>query len=288
MYAMRLQDFSGSAEPYMKLDDLDSILMTRLVGEPPENYPLSPVPYLLSCFQRVSSPAVTDILRQGGKTDVEISTFQDRVEDQLVSMTFLTLGDEHIIPQPEELQSKGALQLLDALWTALPRADDFSSSDTYDCGPVQLPRGFLSRSLNTATAEGELNGALTSILSELGRRARLCSILGDTNALVQAWLFLMESKPLAKAVVENHAFLPEGAELMTGRTFQQESALAGLMGISFMHDRAGMVEARPSIRQQCFDPVDTKSEADMAQVRSQTIPAKTFLSSPRSIMYPCP
>lgn len=265
IHVLLLQDIAGS-EPFMSLDELDPILMARLVGSPPDEYPLAPVPYLLSCFQRVSSPAVTDILRQGGKSDSEISSFQDRVEDQLVSMTFLTLCDEQIIPQPDELQSKGALQLLDALWSAVPRADDFPGVDNYDCGPVPLPRGFLSRSLNTANAQGEFHTALATILTELGRRARLCSIIGDTNALVQAWLFLMESKPLAKAVVESQAFLPGGAEHMTGRTFQQESALAGLVGISFLHDRAGMAEPRPSVRQQCYDPVDTKSDADMAQV----------------------
>jgi hypothetical protein len=264
-----VQDFAeGGAEPFMSLDELDPILMARLMGSPPENYPLAPVPYLLSCFQRVSSPAVTDILRQGGQSDAQISSFQDRVEDQLVSMTFLTLCDEQIIPQPAEMQSKAALQLLDALWSAVPRTDEFQGADyTYDCGPVPLPRGFLSRSLNTAKAE--FDAALTTILAELGRRARLCSIIGDTNALVQAWLFLMESKPLSKAVVENSAFLPDAAEHMTGRTFQQESALASLMGISFLHDRAGMVEPRPSVRQQCYDPVDTKSDADMAQVRTR-------------------
>lgn len=266
----------------MCLDELDPILMARLVGSTPDNYPLAPVPYLLSCFQRVSSQAVNDILSKGGQSSAEISSFQDRVEDQLVCMTFLTLCDEQIIPQPDEMQSKGALQLLDALWSVVPHSDDFSSSDTHDCGPVRLPVGFLSRSINTANAQGEFHTALTTILTELGRRARLCSILGDSNALVQAWVFLMESKPLVKAVVENQAFLPSGGEHMTGRKFQQESALASLVGISFLHDRAGMVEPRPSVRQQCYDPVDTKSDADMAQVRSQHLVPSTSFPAPTS------
>jgi hypothetical protein len=237
-------------------------------GEPSGKLPTgtSAVP----CFQRVSSPAVNDILSQGGKTDSKIHSFQDTVEDQLVSMTFLMLCDEQIIPQPEDLQRKGALQLLDALWSAVPHSDDmnFSSSLTYDCGPVPLPRGFLTRSLHRASHGGDFAGAMEIILRELASRAQLCSIMGDVNAIFQAWMFLLESKPLAKAVAERDAFCPPGASSMTGRTFQKESALASLVGISFLHDRGELVEARPSLRQQVYDTINTDSDADMAQVRN--------------------
>jgi hypothetical protein len=266
-----LQEWKNTGfEPFLSLEKLDLILMARLVESPPANYPLAPVPYLLSCFQRVSSPAVNDILSQGGKTDSKIHSFQDTVEDQLVSMTFLMLCDEQIIPQPEDLQRKGALQLLDALWSAVPHSDDmnFSSSLTYDCGPVPLPRGFLTRSLHRASHGGDFAGAMEIILRELASRAQLCSIMGDVNAIFQAWMFLLESKPLAKAVAERDAFCPPGASSMTGRTFQKESALASLVGISFLHDRGELVEARPSLRQQVYDTINTDSDADMAQVRN--------------------
>lgn len=256
---------STGFDPYFSLEKLDLILMARLVESPPENYPLAPVPYLLSCFQRVSSPSVNDILSQGGKSDSKIHSFQDTVEDQLVAMTFLTMCDEQIIPQPSELQGKGAIQLLDALWSAVPHADDFSTSASYECGPVQLPRGFLTRSLHRASSS-DFNGAVQTILTELGRRAQLCSVMGDVNAIVQAWLFLLESKPLAKAVVENKAFTPPGATIMTGRTFQQQSALASLVGVSFLHDRGGLMDPFPSLRQQFYDPVNADSDSEMMQV----------------------
>lgn len=245
----------------LSVDKLDLILMARLVEAVPVQYPLPPIPYLLSCFQRVSTPEVSDILRQGSKSDSEVRTFQDSVEEQLASMVWLALSDEQIIPQPPNLQARGALQLLDALWISVPH-DVLIDDAPMDTGEaVPLPRGFLSRSLACAPKD-EFNAALHNIVFELGRRARGCSILGDHNALVQAWIYLLECKPLAAAVVSSKAFLPDAPH---GRAFQRGSALAGLMSISFLVDTVDE-EAKPSVRQQCLDTVDLQNGAQMTQV----------------------
>lgn len=258
----------------LSVDKLDLILMARLVEAVPDQYPLPPIPYLLSCFQRVSTPEVSDILQQGNKSDSEVRTFQDSVEEQLASMVWLALSDEQIIPQPPGLQARGALQLLDALWISVPHdvLIDDTPMDTGDAVP--LPRGFLSRSLSCAPKH-EFNAALHSIVFELGRRARGCSILGDHNALVQAWIYLLECKPLAAAVVSSKAFLPDAPP--HGRAFQRGSALAGLMSISFLVDTVDE-EAKPSVRQQCLDTVDLQDGAQMAQV-SIPMPLRKHLSA---------
>lgn len=256
----------------LSVSKLDLILMARLVEAPPVEYPLDPIPYMLSCFQRVSTPDVSDILRQGGTSDADVRTFQDSVEEQLTSMVWLALSDEQIIPQPSNLQERGALQLVDALWLSVPHetmVDDVASDSA---GAVPLPRGFLSRSLACAPQD-EFAAALRSILSELGKRARSCSILGDHNAHVRAWIGLLECKPLAKAVVSSPAFLPEASD---GRAFQRNSALAALMGISFLVDTVDK-EAQPSVRQQCLDTVDLQNGAQVSQV-SHAAPSQSVLT----------
>lgn len=243
------------------VDKLDLILMARLVETAPAQYPLPPVPYLLSCFQRVSTPEVSDILRQGQKSDSDIRAFQDSVEEQLASMVWLAMSDEQIIPQPPSLQARGALQLLDALWLSVPHDNLMDATSSQSDGLVPLPRGFLSRSLACAP-EDEFRAALHSIVFELGSRARGCSVLGDYNALVQAWIYLLECKPLASAVVSSKAFLPDAPH---GRAFQRGAALAGLMGISFLVDTVDE-EAKPSVRQLCLDTVDYQNPAQLTQV----------------------
>eukprot|EP00892_Ulva_mutabilis_P009456 jgi/Ulvmu1/6883/UM031_0088.1 len=245
----------------LSVDKLDLILMARLVEAPPVQYPLHPIPYLLSCFQRVSTPDVSDVLRKGGRSDADVRTFQDSVEEQLTSMVWLALSDEQIIPQPPSLQDRGALQLLDALWLSVPHEVLVEDNSNDSAGIVPLPRGFLSRSLSCAPP-AEFTDALRSILFEMGRRAHGCSILGDHNAHVQAWICLLECKPLAKAIVSSTAFLPEAPH---GRAFQRNSALAALMGISFLVDTVDE-ESQPSVRQQCLDTVDLQNGAQVSQV----------------------
>ena len=249
----------------LSVSKLDLILMARLVEAPPVQYPLHPIPYLLSCFQRVSTPEVSDILHQGTNSDSEVRKFQDSVEEQLTSMVWLALSEEQIIPQPQHLQDRGVLQLLDALWLSVPHEVTVDDPSTDLSGTVPLPRGFLSRSLACAPAE-EFKAALHNMIFELGRRARSCSILGDHNALVQAWIYLLECKPLAKAVVSSKAFLPNAPH---GRAFQRGSALAGLMGISFLVDTVDE-EAKPSVRQQCLDTVDLQNGGQVSQVSHPT------------------
>lgn len=89
-----------SAPPVlMSQDNLDQVLVSRLIEAPPEQYPLQPFNYLLGCYERASQelrhiPASADPQAQQQLRALVLSC-----REQLVSYAALLLAGSGIIPE---------------------------------------------------------------------------------------------------------------------------------------------------------------------------------------------
>jgi hypothetical protein len=262
----------GSAKEICQ-DNLDRCLVARLIEEPPADYPLQPVPYLLGCYQRALDLPSNNPL--GSSCTISL-------KEVLMNHVWLCLGDEGIVEQAPELEARGAMQLFDALWTAVPHN---SGEWKPTPGIFPLPPTFFSHALRAFPAE--MASLLDQMLAELGRRASHVSILGDFNALNSCWFCLMEDKDLVAAVVKSLCFLP-AQPIRNGRDFQLRAPLAALVAITFMPDPLPPLPL-PSLLQQVWMPMDpnTVSQADMAVVvvpSGQHISALCQLFSPKALL----
>jgi hypothetical protein len=232
-----MQDLSAEgAQLRIEADNVDRVLMARLVEEAPVGYPFPPVPYLLSCYDR---------LQQLSMKLPDAETAITAVKHIVVSHVWLTLSDAGVIPQPSHLEEKPAYaQLWDALWKAVPHDKESSQQAIKDPSVWPLPPGFLRDSC--ADCPEEVLGCLTFITEELRKLSLGTSILGDVTALDACWLRLMESKELAVMLTQTPNFAPK---CLHGRDFQNTSPLASLLAISYIPDEGEALEPKPSVVQ---------------------------------------
>jgi ubiquitin conjugation factor E4 B len=88
-----------SSSVFMNKDNLDRIIVSRLIESPPEQYPQSPFQYLLGCFSR----AVTELRSLSSKQD---ATAQQQLQgtivackDLLLSYSALILSGSGVVPE---------------------------------------------------------------------------------------------------------------------------------------------------------------------------------------------
>lgn len=245
----------------LSADTVDRALMARLVEAPVNSYPQPPVPYLLGCYARISAR----LLGLGAAPDRDALT---RVllatKEQVVNYTWLAASAAGVVAQPAALEQRGHRQLFDALWAAatdtrVPVHDGASAA----CEP--LPAGLLTDIVRAFPDDAV--DALSPMLHELCLRANSTSILGDYFALLNAWKLLCESREAAVAVSQTPSFAGEataagtsGGAARNGRVFQMSSALAALLSVSYLPDDGLLAEPQPSVRRQCFDPLDIKQQ----------------------------
>jgi hypothetical protein len=245
-----VQDLKAEGEQQrIDSDNVDRVLMARLVEEPPDEYPLPPVPYLLSCYDRLQ--------QLSGKLLDEEATI-GAVKRIVVSHVWLALSDTGVIPQPSSLEETPQYaQLWNALWKSVPHRHS-NTVETSDASVWPLPQGFLGDSV--AEFPEEVLACLTHITGELRERALDTSILGDVAALDAAWLRLIETKELTTLLTQTPHFSPQSSN---GREFQNSSPLASLVAISYVPDEGGSREPQPSLMQGLWS--NMKSQPTTAQ-----------------------
>lgn len=233
-YCWCLQELAqGGGDAQLSAGVLDQVLLARLIEEAPADYPLAPVPYLLGCYRRaLDLPASAP----GG------SALAQALKDAIVAHIWLCLDEDGLVAQPPAAQQRGALQLFDALWAAVPHATG-SDIHTGAAAPVTLPAGLLHHSLQAFP--DETKALLEACAAQLGQYAGKTSILGDFHAIDSCWFRLLDSKDVATAVAASAALLPR-VEPESGRDFEASSPLAQLFSISMLPDPMAPV-AQPSV-----------------------------------------
>ena len=254
----------------LRCEDVDAVLVARLIEEPPAEYPLPPVPYLLGCYQRACSLPPS---APGGEQLV------NAVKDAVLNYLWLCLGEAGIVPQPAAQEQRGSAQLFDALWAAVPHGTGTAS--TAQAGPVALPPGLLAHALRTKG--DEVTPVLGTIMRELAMHCRSTSILGDVHALDCCWFKLVETKELAAAVMSHPVMCP--SPVVSGSAFQQSSPLAALLGITFLPHPGP--EPKPSVLAEVLLPMDERSASGLAAVTTpstQHVNALQQLFSPKALL----
>jgi len=253
---------AGPAEPLMNKDMLDRLIVARLIESPPENYPQTPVQYLLGCYRRADDELRSRTVAENPQL---LSTGQS-CKDLVVNYAGLTIPGgivPHIGAEAEAAERKGPLQLLDSLDARFnPGALGMSAQRI-----VALPVGFLedlSAKLVADENEEGLKELMRPIVKELARRAKSTSAMGDFAPPLASVHFLVGIEHVAKALVGLREWLPNLQDI-TGRGIEApgSSWLGPCFCPSPVDDQ--LVNSQPNVGEQCFSDPDNRRPGDMQQ-----------------------
>ncbi|KAK9804240.1 hypothetical protein WJX72_002942 [[Myrmecia] bisecta] len=226
-------------------DNLERVLMSRLMEGAGVSYPQPPLQYLLGCYAR----ALEEFRASSTLKDkAALEGLQQALQfgrELIVSYAGLLLTIE-MFPQPAEAQQRGPLQLLDSLTQR-------ESSGSV----VAMPAGFLEELAIRFEGEG-LEQILEPVARELARRLVGLSPLGGFQGPMQILQQLTGIKPLARTFTKLPAWLPR---IQNGRSVQRESLLGPFFGLSVVPDMN--YTPQPNVREQCFSNLQSRRPSDI-------------------------
>lgn len=247
------QEGGSSSKLLINKENLDRVLISRLMEEAPPTYPLWPFQYLVGCYARASQElrnlsSVRDAAAQA-QTQQAVAT----AKAYAISYAGLVLTGG-VIPEPDAAGERGSLQLFDSLLAAhRPSAPP---------GVIPLPGGFLEEFV--AKHEDSLEAVFGAVAVELARMVQAISPLGDYPTPFGALRQLVGVEPVARMLVHHRSFLPDMARL-TGRAILVPSSswLGPFFCVSPLVDP--LLPTFPSVREQCFSNYKTRRPGDIVQ-----------------------
>ncbi|KAL6763344.1 ubiquitin elongating factor core-domain-containing protein [Haematococcus lacustris] len=254
-------DAMGSATRLLlRKEMLDRVVVARLIESPPEDYPQSPLQYLLGCYSRAIEEARTKAVAD---KPVLISALAS-CKELLVSYASLTLNGgiiPHVGQQAVEAEKKGPLQLLDSIYAR------FGCGPASDPGVVSLPPGFLEEFSVKCEQDSNQEGlceVLRPVVKALAQRVRGCTALGEYAAPLAAVRWLVGcSEAVTRALVALPEWLPD-LQRQSGRGVESPGVcwLGPCFSPSAMDDP--ILLAKPSVGEQCFKDPESRRQGDLA------------------------
>ncbi|GAX74152.1 hypothetical protein CEUSTIGMA_g1601.t1 [Chlamydomonas eustigma] len=232
---------------FMNGELLDRILVSRLIESPPSKYPLSPLQYLLGCHARASNELRTKAVSESPILSSIVLTSKELI------VSYAGLALQGVIPQEQDAEQRGSLQLLDSL----------DAKDMPAQGIVPMPHGFIDEFGARHENDG-LEEWITPIVKELARRVRSTSPLGNYAAPLSIVAMLCRCEPIARVLVKIREWLPNLKDV-TGRGIELpgSSWLGPCFSVSSIPDELN--NSQPSVLQQCFSNIDARRQGDIAQ-----------------------
>ena len=290
----------GSGEQArLNLETVERALMARLTS-PPQIYPQWPIHYLIGCHRRSLEAQKTVSGRMGGDSAVmEALVLVQQLAVSYVGF-ILHLG---MFPQPQEAESRSALQIVDALLMSTVSSmggsaeslipSDIRSLTKFEVMAPSFMDEFLERFMDEGIEESvqiiglllfltcfELNHCTCLnrdkaclyfvVLAGSGMTEMLSqlSILGEFNDLLNLLENLMSRKNFASVICSTESFLPENRDSMCGRDIEDKTLLGAAFGISAIPDiiENPMMPSRgraPDVADRCFPGADSDRPADI-------------------------
>ncbi|GFR50779.1 hypothetical protein Agub_g13044, partial [Astrephomene gubernaculifera] len=292
---------AGAARPTLDAALMDRVLVARLIESPPANYPQPPIHYLLGCYERSSEE-----LRKAGANE-RVKAAVAAARDLILNYTGLALF-AGMLPQPPSLETRGSLQLMDALLLrhglstvalatavapyfasavqagAVPYGGANAAASSYASGVVPMPVGFLEELAGRYDNDEGLAEAASKMVVELSRLVSRISPLGDPAPHLTSLAHILSCEPLTRgSVLAAAAGGPAAAQMSrhwlpadvraagAGRAVVQPGScwLGPFFNISPIPDDVqGAPPQEPSVLAQCFAGAEQRRPGDMASASS--------------------
>ncbi|KAG2487016.1 hypothetical protein HYH03_014386 [Edaphochlamys debaryana] len=261
---------ADAPKPVLDPGVLDRALVARLIESPPPNYSQPPIHYLLGCYERS-----TEELRRGGSNEA-VKAAVATARDLILNYAGLALF-AGVVPQAPALETRGALQLLDALLlrhgfnapalasAVAPAFGGPAQAQVYVSGCVAMPAGLLEELAARHDKDEGLTDAVAKMVVELSRLFSRISPLGDPAPYLGALSQLLACEPLARAAVGCRQWLPD-LKVATGRAAVLSGAcwLGPFFNISPIPDQArGAPSQEPSVAALCFAGAEGRRPGDV-------------------------
>ncbi|GIL50136.1 hypothetical protein Vafri_6264 [Volvox africanus] len=267
--------------PVLDTAVLDRVLVSRLIEAPPANYPQPPIQYLMGCYERASE----ELRKAGANEQIKAAVATSR--DLILNYAGLALF-AGIVVQPPVLETRGAVQLMDALLLryglpavaltaavapvfAGPGGGGEAAAAAYVAGSVPMPPGFLEELAVRHDSDEGLADAAAKIVVELSRLVSVISPLGDPGPHLTALSHLLSLEPLARGSVAARSWMPGDMRAASGRAVVLPGAcwLGPFFNISPISDDVrGATIQEPSVLAQCFSGVENRRPGDVSNAVS--------------------